>query len=119
VHLVLAGSASVARLRQLASLKAEGEITIVVRLDGSDTLPFCWTKDSDVVATFALYRGSDEIDGTEFLIDASGRLRSIWFPGRRPDWSEPAILAGQIAAIRRTPAQPLRSSGASAHVHSH
>jgi putative copper export protein/mono/diheme cytochrome c family protein len=119
VHLVFAGPASAARLRQLASMKADRETIIVVRLEASASSAFCEAEDADVVAAFALYRGTDAIDGTEFLVDASGWLRSMWFPGRRPDWSEPEILAGQIAAIRRTPGWPRPSSGGGAHVHSH
>jgi mono/diheme cytochrome c family protein len=117
VHLVFAGPASTTRLRQLASLKAEGETTIVVRLEGSETSSFCEAEDADVVAAFAIYRGADDMDGTEFLADASGWLRSMWFPGRRPDWEKPEILAGEIAAIRRTPGRPRPSAGA--HVHAH
>jgi putative copper export protein/mono/diheme cytochrome c family protein len=117
VHLVFAGPASTARLRQLVTIEADRETTIVVRLDRSEVSPLCWTEDSDVIAAFALYRGTDAIDGTEFLVDASGWLRSMWFPGRRPDWEKPEILAGQIAAIRRTPGRPRPSAGA--HVHAH
>jgi len=119
VHLVFAGPASAARLRQLASAKAEGETTIVVRLEASEPTVFCATRDSDVIAAFALYRGTDAIDGTEFLVDASGWLRSMWFPGRRPDWEKPETLAGQIAAVRRMPGRPRPSAGAGAHVHAH
>jgi putative copper export protein/mono/diheme cytochrome c family protein len=117
VHLVFAGPASADRLRQLANMQAEREI-LVVRQVGS-AVPFCGTEDPDVSAAFALYRGNGEIDGTEFLIDASGWLRAIWFPGRRPDWEKPTVLAGEIAAIRRTPGQPRSSSGSGAHLHSH
>jgi putative copper export protein/mono/diheme cytochrome c family protein len=117
VHLVFAGPASTARLRQLATSEADRETAIVVRLEGSQGSPFCWTEDSDVIAAFALYRGTEAIDGTEFLVDASGWLRSMWVPGGRPDWEKPEILAGQIAAIRRTPGRPRPSAGA--HVHAH
>jgi mono/diheme cytochrome c family protein len=117
VHLVFAGPASTTRLRQLASAKADAETTIVVRPEASEPTAFCETRDPDVIAAFALYRGADEIDGTEFLVDASGWLRSMWFPGRRPDWEKPEILAGRIAAIRHTPGRPRPSAGA--HVHAH
>lgn len=119
VHLVFAGPASTTRLRQLASAKADGQTTIVVRPEASEPTAFCETRDPDVIAAFALYRGTDAIDGAEFLVDASGWLRSMWFPGRRPDWQEPEILAGEIAAIHRTPGRPRPSAGAGAHVHAH
>jgi len=119
VHLVFAGSATTPRLRQLARAKADRETTIVVRSEASEPTAFCETRDPDVIAAFALYRGTGEIDGTEFLVDASGWLRSMWVPGRRPDWAKPEILAGEIAAIRRTPGRPRPSAGAGAHVHAH
>ncbi|HEX9322239.1 MAG TPA: copper homeostasis membrane protein CopD [Xanthobacteraceae bacterium] len=117
LHLVFAGPASIARLRQLAMVEAARETTIVIRLQAFDTSPLCWTEDLDVIAAFALYRGTDEIGGTEFLVDASGWLRSMWLPGRQPDWSKLEILGDQIAAIRRTPGRPRPSAGAHAHVH--
>jgi putative copper export protein/mono/diheme cytochrome c family protein len=119
VHLVFAGPASAARLRQLAGAEVDRETTIVVRLEASEPTAFCETRDPDVIAAFALYRGTDAIDGTEFLVDASGWLRSMWFPGRRPDWEKPEILAGEIAAIRRMPGRPRPSAGAGAHIHAH
>ena len=119
VHLVFAGPASTPRLRQLASAKAGGQTTIVVRPEASEPTGFCETRDPDVIVAFALYRGTDDIDGTEFLVDASGWLRSMWFPGRRPDWEKPEILAGEIAAIRHTPGRPRPSAGSGAHAHAH
>jgi putative copper export protein/mono/diheme cytochrome c family protein len=117
VHLVFAGPASADRLRQLANMQAEREILVVRQLGSA--VPFCGTQDPDVNAVFALYRGNGEIGGTEFLIDESGWLRAMWFPGRRPDWEIPTVLAGEIDAIRRTPGRLRFSSGSGAHLHSH
>jgi hypothetical protein len=119
VHLVFAGPQSNPRLRQLASAQADGEATIVVRAEASEPTEFCETRDPDVIATFTLYRGTDAIDGTEFLVDASGWLRSMWFPGRRPDWQSPEILAREIAAIRHTPGEPRPAAGGGAQLHAH
>ncbi len=119
VHIVLAGTASTARLQQLADLEDAREVRIVVELSEIPNSRFCETRDANVIAAFAVYRGTDALDGTEFLVDASGSLRAMWVPGRRPDWREPAVFAGEIAAIRRTPAQPRAASAAGTHVHSH
>src|SRR5262249_48607610 len=48
----------------------------------------------------------DQIGGTEFLVDASGWLRAMWWPGLMPDWNEPSVLAREIDRIRRAPGQP-------------
>jgi putative copper export protein/mono/diheme cytochrome c family protein len=116
VHLVFPGASSAKRLRQLAGTHA-GHETILARAKRADAAPFCRTEDPDVSAAFALYRRSGAIDGTEFLIDASGWLRAMWFPGRRPNWEKPEVLASQIAAIGHTAGRPRPTAGA--HVHSH
>jgi len=117
VHLVFAGPAALERLAQLAAVKADRETIVVARLSGSEDVPFCSTADPNVAAAFAIYRGSDAIDGTEFLIDPSGWLRAIWFPGRKPDWREPDVLAREVAAVRDTAASP--RAPAPGHAHSH
>jgi hypothetical protein len=40
--------------------------------------PFCSTDDPDAATAFALYAGSsvEELDGTEFIVDQSGSLRT-------------------------------------------
>jgi hypothetical protein len=71
-----------------------------IRTDG----PFCSTDDPDVAKAFALYAGSsvEELDGTEFIVDQSGSLRSSWHPGLVPDWTDPKVFAEVVDNIRRT-----------------
>jgi putative copper export protein/mono/diheme cytochrome c family protein len=118
VHLVFPDASSADRLRQLAGAQAD-HTTILAGPARAGVTSFCRTADPDVRAAFMLYRGSGAIDGTELLIDASGWLRALWFPGRRPDWKKPEILAGEIAAIRRTSGRPRPSAAAGAQVHLH
>jgi hypothetical protein len=116
VHVVFVSPQSPARLDQLAALRTKGQTSIAVRIGGLESPSFCSTSDPDVIAAFAIYRGTGAIDGTEFLIDASGWLRSMWYPGLQPDWRDPAALAGEIEAIVKTPGM---TQPASAHVHAH
>jgi putative copper export protein/mono/diheme cytochrome c family protein len=115
LHLVFAGPQSGTRLDQLHALVSGPSTTIVVQVDGSRTLPFCSTWDRDVIAAFAIYRGADPIE-TEFLVDAAGWLRSMWYPGVEPDWREPAMFADEVETIAKAPGQP---QPAGVHIHAH
>jgi putative copper export protein/mono/diheme cytochrome c family protein len=116
VHLVFAGPQSATRLDQLSVRRASGHTSIAVRLGGLESAPLCSTSDPEVIAAFAIYRGTDAIDGTEFLIDGSGWLRSMWYPGVQPDWRDPGVLAEEIETIVNNPGKPQPTS---AHVHAH
>ncbi len=80
--------------------------TIVVPLNAlaAQDMTVCVAADPDVSKAFALYRGQDagRTERTEFLVDASGSLHSIWYPGI--DWNDTDTLKRGIEEIRRTPA---------------
>jgi hypothetical protein len=65
-----------------------------------------------------LYAGSsvEELDGTEFIVDQLGSLRSSWHPGLVPDWTNPKVFAEAVENIRRTPSA---TRGATGHTHMH
>ena len=94
-------------------------VTILVPLDGAQqTAGACILADADAAA-LAVYRGAAQsLDGTQLLIDFDGRLRALWYPGRKPDWNDPAGLAAQIATVRAAPAIG-RPSQAGGHAHMH
>ena len=120
IHLVVMGAQSAGRLRELAAMSSNPEVTTaVIATDPvlAETIEFCSTTDPDVARAFALYRGKlgDQADGTEFLIDAHGWLRAIWYPGLRPDWSQPQMLTDEINRILQNPAPGSPGSGAHAH----
>jgi hypothetical protein len=89
-------------------------ITILAPLNPPhETAGVCTLADADAAA-LALYRGDAQaLDGTQLLIDSDGRLRALWYPGRTPDWNDPAALAAEIAAVRATPAfgRPTQAGG--------
>jgi putative copper resistance protein D len=96
-------------------------VRIVVPLDtahapGRDV---CTLAEPDAAAALALYRGdAHALAGTQLLIDPEGRLRALWYPGRKPDWNDPAALAREIALLRATPAVG-RPTEAAGHAHGH
>jgi len=114
LHLVFAGVHTLARMRTLEPT------AIVVRLDPTISAggSFCSTDEPDVAKAFALYAGSsvEELDGTEFVVDESGSLRSSWHPGLVPDWTDPKVFAQVVDTIRRTPSA---SRAAPGHTHTH
>jgi putative copper resistance protein D len=104
VHLVMAGTHSAARLHQLAHGHIAHNLTTIVieRADAPvNDLPFCATQEANVRAAFAVYRGGDEAasEGTEFLIDAAGQLRALWYPGLKPAWTDDTMLRQQVRDI--------------------
>jgi len=120
VHLIFAGARSAPRLQHLGHTPLEPGVTVMVaRLDPSASPDgsVCSTDDPDVPKAFALYASAaaEDLDGTEFLIDQAGSLRSLWHPGLQPDWSDPRALADALASIRRT----APASAAATHVHVH
>jgi hypothetical protein len=103
-------------------MRAErGVETAVIALDPTLTegVPFCSTTDSDVAKVFAIYRGVtvDQLDATEFLIDVSGRLRSMWYPGLRPDWTKAQAFGDEVARIRESHVATGQPSASHVHLH--
>ena len=102
VHLVAAGAKSVARLDQLAVIAKEAAATtIVVPLGTSGDRQFCTASGRALNTLLALYRraGEEDLDGTEFLIDAEWRLRAMWHAGFGINWIDPVIFRRQIAEM--------------------
>jgi putative copper export protein/mono/diheme cytochrome c family protein len=118
VHVVVADPATTARLQQLASPAIPGvQVVVIASEPGSaESARLCATSDPRVAKGLAVYRGVPvaQLDGTEFVIDAAGWLRAMWYPGRQPDWSEPAVLRD---ALERIAQHPIPGSPGAGHVH--
>jgi putative copper export protein/mono/diheme cytochrome c family protein len=96
-------------------------VTMLVPLDPAQATgrDVCTLDEPDAAAALAVYRGdANALAGSELLIDPDGRLRALWYPGRKPDWNDPAALAREIALLRATPAigRPVQAAG---HGHMH
>jgi mono/diheme cytochrome c family protein len=120
VHVLVAGPTAAARLQQLVSTATPGVQVVVIASDPASTesAKLCATRDPRVAKGFAVYRGVPvaQLDGTEFVIDASGWLRAMWYPGQQPDWSEPTVLRSELDRIAQ---HPISGSPAAGHVHGH
>jgi putative copper resistance protein D len=116
-HLILAGRASVKRVAQLAA-RSFDTVAVMIPLEDVTSTAACRTDDAELAKALALFRGKDvaQVDGTEFLLDPSGALRAMWYPGARPDWRETDVLRREIAAIRSNPTAR-RTTGSYLHVH--
>jgi putative copper resistance protein D len=120
VHVLVAGPTAAARLQQLGSTATAGVQVVIIASDPASTesAKLCATRDPRVAKGLAVYRGVPvaQLDGTEFVIDASGWLRVMWYPGREPDWSEPTVLRSELDRIAQ---HPISGSPAAGHVHGH
>ena len=119
LHLIFAGAQAIDRLHALARFEANGVKRILVAPSSpSNTASTCIASDPDVLQVLALYRGasSDASLPTEWLLDAAGSLRAIWYPGSGDSWSDPATLKHRLDDIKRIRAVP-RATGGHAHHH--
>jgi putative copper export protein/mono/diheme cytochrome c family protein len=119
LHILVAAAGAEDWLRRVADRDGAGKLrTIIIgsRPDGAKGLPLCATRDPDTLKTFALYGGDPErIEGTEFLVDRDGNLRSMW----RTDAADDASALQRRVQGLRTAARVRRPSGLQGHTHTH
>lgn len=110
VHLVVPGNDSVEQLETLAERARTANVTTILVAQGVSTRPgsgICVADDADLAQVLAVYRGKDEIEGTELLIDQAGFLRVLWHPGvRQPRWPDLPSFRKEAESVRRMPAVP-------------
>ena len=119
LHLVFAGAQATDRLQALAGFEANDVKRILVAPSRpSNTASTCIASAPDVLQVLALYRGasSDASLPTEWLVDAAGSLRVIWYPGNGESWRDPATLKLRLDDIKRIRAVARAAGG---HVHHH
>jgi mono/diheme cytochrome c family protein len=122
VHVVAAaGTEPQALIRLRARDRAHDVRTILIE-PSSATPPdgdaeSCVASDPSVSETMAIYRGVPvaSIAGTELLIDEAGLLRSLWFPGARPNWADDDRFMRVLDSLRKTPAAPMAMGGHAHH----
>jgi putative copper export protein/mono/diheme cytochrome c family protein len=119
LHLVFAGPQVADRLQALAGVKANDLKRILAAQSGPPaTTSTCIAGNPNVLQVLALYRGAsaDTPLATEWLVDAAGSLRAIWYPGDGESWNDPITLKHRLDDIRRIFAVA-RAAGGHAHHH--
>jgi hypothetical protein len=110
VHLVVPGADPVAELKRLSERARAADVTTILVAQDASLPPdpaICVADDPNVVQVLAIYRGRDQIDGTELLIDPAGYVRALWHPGvRRPRWTDSFSFKEQVETIRRAAPVP-------------
>jgi putative copper export protein/mono/diheme cytochrome c family protein len=119
LHLSFAGPHSVDPLLAKSAIAGKNVINIIVPLDSeiSDSSA-CTTSDSSVRRLSAMYRASTNGDGdsTQWLVDAKGALRAIWWPGHGEAWTDAQVLQRRLNDLAR-PAVVRSTGGGHGHHH--
>ncbi len=108
IHVVVSGANGTEQIARLSErARAADVVTILVAQDAAPPPDpaFCVADDANLAQVLAIYRGRDQIEGTELLIDQAGALRALWHPGvRSPRWTDPESFRREVETMRRTPA---------------
>jgi copper resistance protein D len=121
LHIVLPHPGSEGWLRATADRDRAAKLrTIVLAADPevANALSLCGSQDPETIRTFAYYRGPHSGDGTEFLVDAEGNLRSMWQADDTATGRAAAALELRLHGLRSAP-RVRRPSGMHAHSHAH
>ncbi len=121
IHVLVAGPGSDDWLRQIADRdKAAKLSTLIVAAspDVAKDTQLCVARDPAILKALALYRGSEPIDGTEFLVDAAGNLRSMWHADEPANAREASALELRVRGLRAA-ARVQRPASTEGHTHHH
>ena len=120
LHLSFVGPHSADPLVAKSAIADGNVINVVVPSDSetSDSSA-CTTGASSVRRLSAIYRASANGDGpdTQWLVDAQGALRAIWWPGHGEAWTDAQVMQRRLDALERVPAVVRSSGGGHAHHH--
>jgi putative copper export protein/mono/diheme cytochrome c family protein len=119
VLLVFAGPQATDRSQAVAGPEARDVMRVLVAPSGpSSTTSTCIASDPNVLQVLALYRGAvgDTPLATEWLVDAAGSLRAIWYAGNGEPWSDGTTLKHRLDDIWHIPAVA-RAAGGQVHHH--
>jgi putative copper export protein/mono/diheme cytochrome c family protein len=120
LHLSFVGPHSADPLLAKSAIADKNVVNIIIPSDSeiSDSSA-CTTGDSSVRRLSAIYSASTIGDSgeTQWLVDAEGALRAIWWPGHGEAWTDTQILQQRLDDLERIPAVVRSSGGAHAHHH--
>jgi putative copper export protein/mono/diheme cytochrome c family protein len=121
LHIVAAGAGSEEWLRQVAARDKAAKVRTIVlasRPEAAKNLSLCVTQEPETIKTFAHYRGAEPIEGTEFLVDSAGDLRSMWRADDAANGRAADSLDLRVRGLRSAP-RVRRPSGMQGHTHTH
>ncbi len=119
LHLVFSGPHAANRLRSLSDFEGKRVIRIAILPDSeNNNAGVCITSDRFVGQLFAIYHSAKIADSsdTEWLVDAAGSLRAIWWPENGDTWRDTEVLQRRLSDLRRISAV-VRTAGGHAHHH--
>jgi len=121
VHIVVAGPDAQDWLREVAARDAAAKLRTVVvesRPEAGKNMALCVAQEPETIKAFALYRGAGPVEGTEFLVDADGNLRSLWRSADTPNGDDAEALLLRAKGLSLAP-RVQRPSGAMEGHHHH
>jgi putative copper export protein/mono/diheme cytochrome c family protein len=119
LHLVFSGPHATNRLRALPDFEGKSVVRIAILPDSeNNNANACITSDRFVDQLFAIYHSGTIADSsdTEWLVDGSGSLRAIWWPGNGDNWRNMKVLQRRLSDLRRISAV-VRTAGGHSHHH--
>jgi hypothetical protein len=119
LHLSFVGPHSADPLLARSAFADKNVINIIVPSDSESDSSTCTTGDSSVRRLSEIYRASTNSDGrdTQWLVDAKGALRAIWWPGHGEAWTDAQVLQRRLDDLEHIPAVVRSSGGGHAHHH--
>jgi putative copper export protein/mono/diheme cytochrome c family protein len=119
VHIVVADRAAQDWLFSVVARDVAGKLATVVV--GSQpvmakNISLCVAEEPETIQAFALYSGDVPVEGREFLVDAEGELRSMWYAEDKANGEDANSLERRVQGLRIAP-QVRRPSGMQGHHH--
>jgi len=119
LHLTFAGQQPVNAPPASANVADKNVVRIIVAPDlETGDAKACVATDPSVRALFGIYRAGSlgDSSGTQWLVDAAGALRAVWWPGHGKPWTGARVLQRRLDQLSRIRAV-VRTSGGHAHHH--
>ena len=107
LHIIVADPTVEPRLRQLSFLAASVDTRVIVlpagdvRIPAGDWKP-CIAEEEALFGALGAYNftGVERLAGLELIVDARGRLRSMWNPQSPTDWRDPIAFRRALAEMK-------------------
>lgn len=119
VHIVVAGSAPQDWLRAVAARDVVAKVaTVVVNPQPAvaKNMSLCVAQDPEAINVLALYSGDAPVEGTEFLVDPEGNMRSMWRTEDEANGADAASLERRVQGLSFAPKMK-RPPGMQGHHH--